>query len=691
MIAPGSHGLGASRERLSDGDQQLSGVDPRTGLALAALVLGVAFVLWRADAAEGFGPFAGIVAGAVWIVVWALAVLGSGRPLVRRLTGHGDRDWESEVLAMIAGTAVLVASAAGLSVVGLFRPWPMLITVLAWAVAGVVDIVRRPMPRPAIDLRVGPLIGLAGVTALIATVVSPFYDQWHQHLGFPWIWLQSGSIHSLPHDWYSFMPVNSSLLYAFGLDTLGPWSAQILHWWSGVVTVLAVALLANRSGTRSSGIWAIWIFATTPVILHLATTAGSDLVLAMFAAGAWITLLKTREDGARPARWWAFSGVCVGLAVGTKYIALGTVAIPLAVGTVILHRPWSRETSIRSLFRHSSIAFATAAATFSPWAIRNLLATGNPLFPFANEVFARTLRLPADTSSGFSATLSGLTTSFHHIVSGLDLGSFSASIDGFPSIGFAYIALVLVAVMWPQIHRLPGVTALAAGVLSGVGFWLMTMHVSRYLVPVLVPAAAVLGGSMASLRDRIPSGLRSAVIVAVAVVIAVNLAGTVTPIGYQRLGSALGVVPIDSVLARWVSSTPAFEPVAALDKEALVFMVAEARALGFDRPVVFSDPYRDPWLLDLARESQGAEDLADRLAQMGVTHVLANRWEAARSAKLRGNDRFFVVRAAAVGDRLADFCGRCLDPFWSGSGLYLYRLVPDCTVADPGGADLATW
>jgi hypothetical protein len=691
MIAPGSHGPGASRGRPSASDQQGSAVDARTGLALAALVFGVAFVLVRSDAAEGFGPLAGIVAGAVWIVVWTLAVLGSGRPLVRRLTGHPDRGWENEVLAMIAGTAVLVASAAGLSVVGLFRPWPMLITVLVWAVAGVVDILRRPMPRPAVDLRVGPLIGLAGVTALIATVVSPFYDQWHQHLGFPWVWLQSGSIQSLPHDWYSFMPVNSSLLYAFGLDTLGPWSAQIVHWWSGVVTVLAVASLASRSGTRSSGIWAVWIFATTPVVLHLATTAGSDLVVAMFAAGAWITLLKTKEDGVRPARWWAFSGLCVGLAAGTKYIALGTVAIPLAVGAIILHRPWRREISIRSLVRHSFIALATATATFSPWAIRNLLATGNPLFPFANEVFARTLRLPADTSSGFSVTLSGLTTSFRHIVSGLDLGSFSASIDGFPSIGFVYIALVLVAAMWPQVHRLPGIAALAAGALVGVVFWLMTMHVSRYLVPVLVPAAAVLGGSMASLRDRIPSGLRSAVIVAVAVVIAVNLAGTVTPIGFQRLGSALGVVPIDSILARWVSSTPAFEPVAALDNKALVFMVAEARALGFDRSVVFSDPYRDPWLLELVRESGDAEELAVRLAQMGVTHVLANRWEAARSAKLRGNERFFVVRDPAVGDRLADFCDRCLDPMWSGSGLYLYRLVPDCTVPDPGGADLATW
>jgi hypothetical protein len=692
MTASGEHGPGESRDRLSATDQQISTVDPRTGLALSALVFGVAFVLWRADAVEGYGPFAAIVAGVVWIAVWTLAVLGSGRPLVRRLTGHCAGNWESEVLAAIAGAAVLVACAAGLSVIGLFRPWPMLATVLAWAMAGAVDILRQPLPRPAVDRRIGPLIGLAGVAALIATAVSPFYDQWHQHLGFPWIWLQNGSIQSLPNDWYSFMPVNSSLLFAYGLETLGPWSAQILHWWSGIMTVLAVALLAKRSGARSSGIWAIWVFSTTPVILHLATTAGSDLVVAMFAAGAWIALLKTREDGANSVRWWAFAGACVGLAAGTKYIAFGSVAIPVAIGAAILHRPWRCGDSVRPFCRHCSVAFAAAAATFSPWAIRNFVATGNPLFPFANRLFKSSLHPPADSAAGFSTTLSGLSTSFRHIVSGLDLGSFEASIDGFPSIGFVYVALIVViAVMWPELRRSSGAVALAAGAVAGVGFWLVTMHVSRYLVPVLVPAAAVLGASMAGLMERMPSRLRSAAVVMVGFVITVNLAGSVTPIGFERLGSGLGVVSIDRLLARWVSSTPAFETVAALEDQAKVLMVAEARALGFDRPVVFSDPYRDPLLLELARTSQGAEDLASQLQEMGVTHVLANRWEAVRSAQLRGNDRFFAFRDLVEEGRLLEFCGRCLDPIWNDSGLFLYRLVPDCVARGPGGAELATW
>jgi hypothetical protein len=667
-------------------------LDLRTGLALTALVIGAAYVLVRADATRGYGAFAPAIAAAVWLLVWTLATLGSGRPIVRYLVGGDHGSWEDEVVAAIAGTGVLVVCAAGLAVLELFRPWPLLGILLLWAVVGCVQVFRRPIGGPQIDVRIGPLIGLAAVTALMATVVSPFYDQWHQHLGFPWVWLGSGSIHPLPNDWYSFMPVNSSLLYAYGLATLGSWSAQMIHWWSGVVTVIAIGTLAARSGNASARVWALWIFATTPVVLHLATTAGSDLVVGLFAAGAWISLLRTAEDSGHPVRWWTATGVCVGLAAGTKYIALGTVAIPVGIGSLVLHRPWRDERNWVLFVQRAAIGVVGAGLAFAPWALRNFIVTGNPLFPFANRVFASTLRQSFETAVGFSTTLSGLDTSLGHIAKGLDLGSFSASIDGFPSVGFAYLALVPLAVfMWPRLRGDSRLSALAAGAVAGVVFWLVTLHVSRYLVPVLVPAVAVLGSAVAGLLSGLPSRIRAAAVILVAIVVALTLAGTVTSVGAERLGIALGVTPAEPLLARWVSSTPAFDPVASLDEDARILMVAEARPLGFERPVVFNDPYRDPLLLDLARNSSNAKDLAAHLEAMGLTHVLANRWEAVRSARLRGHDRFFVVRDPEVQTRLTDFCTRCLEPIWSDRGLELYLLNPACTVPPSGGADLATW
>jgi len=321
---------------------------PRAGLAAVALVVVAGWVLIRADAAGGYGPLAVLLLSVVWIAVWTLAALGAGRPVVQYLAAGVDSGWEELVISAIAGTGVLTASAWVLSLVGWFRPWPLMAVLLLWAIAGIVDLIRRPIAVPKADPRLLPLAALGVVALLVAATLSPFYDQWHQHLGFPWVWLQDGSVHTLSRDWYSYMPVNSSLLFAYGLKTLGPWSAQVVHWWCGLVTVMAIWSLAQRVGPPGAGVWAAWIFLTTPTVLHLSTTAGTDLVVTIFAGGAWLALLRTVDQGGRQNRWWVFAGVCVGLAVGTKYIALGTVALPVAVGAVALHRPWRGGDVLRS-------------------------------------------------------------------------------------------------------------------------------------------------------------------------------------------------------------------------------------------------------------------------------------------------------------------------------------------------------
>jgi len=664
---------------------------PRAGLAAVALVAAAGWVLMRADAAGGYGPLAVLLLSVVWIAVWTLAALGAGRPVVQYLAAGVDSGWEELVISAIAGTGVLTASAWVLSLVGWFRPWPLMVVLLLWAIAGIVDLIRRPIAVPKVDPRLLPLAALGVVALLVAATLSPFYDQWHQHLGFPWVWLQDGSVHTVSRDWYSYMPVNSSLLFAYGLKTLGPWSAQVVHWWCGLVTVMAIWSLAKRVGTPGAGMWAAWIFVTTPTVLHLSTTAGTDLVVTIFAGGAWLALLRTIDRGGRRNRWWVFSGVCVGLAVGTKYIALGTVALPVAVGAVALHRPWRGADALRSSIRGAGLAFASAVVTFAPWAVRNFSETGNPLFPFVNGPFRKLLKVPAESVEEFSSVLSGLDLSFHHVIAGLDLGTFQASIDGFPSIGFAYLPLVAVAVLsWRHLNN-AGWRALWVGAAAGVGFWLVTLHVSRYIVPVLVPAAPVLAVAFAATLRQVSGRLRVPLVALVGLIFVVNIASSVSSLGLERMGCTLGVAEVEPILARWVSSSPAFEPVSELPEDAKVLLVGEARALGFERPVEFEHPYRVSRLQELARAASDHRDIAARLTSEGVTHVLVNRWEVDRIIRLLNRKSYFEWSDPAAAERLGRFSRECLTPVWSGSGLGLFRIVPDCTASPPGAEGLAAW
>ena len=658
---------------------------------MVVLVVGMGFVLIRAQWAGGFGFLAVVCLVGGWIGVWTLAALGAGRP-VARWVGAGDETIQNDpLITSIAGAGVLVACAAVLSVVGWFRPIPLMTVLVGWAVLGSFGLKRSSGHMPRLGIGSVPLLGLAGVALLVATTVSPFYDQWHQHLGFPWIWLADGSVHPIPRNWYSYMPVNASLLYGYGLRVLGPWSAQAIHWWCGVVTVLAVARLAGRAEKRSAAIYAVIILATTPTFLRLTTVAGSDLVVSVFAAGAWLGLVQTAGEAKNTTRWWAFSGVCVGLAVGAKYTAIGTVAIPIAAAAVALHWPWRANKSWKQLFLGGSLALFASLAAFTPWAVRNLIAVGNPLFPFANGPFKAILKVPFETAERYSAWLSGFDFSVGHIVEGHDFGTFAGQMDGFPTIGLLYLGLfLLVPVCWRRLDselRVP----LLVGVISGYAFWIVNLHVHRYVVPVLVPAAVLIGSALAVTFDGASRRTRVGLISLLAVAISWNLSTSVSREGLDRLGATLGVVDDEEILNRWVSSQIAFDAVRGLPENSKIHLVAEARALGFERPVDIEHPFGAPLILELARQSQNPGDMAAALSASGVTHVLTNRWEALRITEMQGRNRFFEYHYPATAANLEGFSQRCLEKVWSERGVSLYRLEPTCSVVGGGAGDLATW
>lgn len=659
--------------------------------AVVILVVGLGIVLIRAQWAGGFAfvALACLVAG--WLGLWTLAALGAGWHVARWVGAGDEADREDPLIALIAGAGVLVACAAILSVFGWFRPFHLMVVLVGWAAYGSLGFKRSFAGMPRIEVVWAPILGLAGISLLVAATISPFYDQWHQHLGFPWIWLADGSVDPLPRNWYSYMPVNASLLYGFGLRMLGPWSAQAIHWWCGAVIIFAVARLAGGVEKRSAAVFGVVVLATTPTFLRLSTVAGSDLVVSLFATGAWLGLVQTIGNRKLTARWWVFSGVCVGLAVGAKYTAIGTVAIPVAAAAVALHRPWQAGRSWVRLFSGGLLALFASLAAFMPWALRNFVAVGNPLFPFANRPFKPFLKVPFDTAETYSAWLSGFDSSIDHIVEGLDLGTFAGQMDGFPTIGLLYLGLfLLVPVCWRRLD--PALrTPLLVGVIAGFGFWIVNLHVHRYVVPVLVPAAVLIGSALGITFDCASRKTRMGIISLLVVAISWNLSTAVSREGLDRLGATLGIVDDAEILDRWVSSQIAFDAVRGLPENSRIHLVAEARALGFEREVDIEHPFGEPLVQELARQSADQGVMAATLAASGVTHVLTNRWEARRIAEMQGRDRFFEYHDPATATNLEGFSHHCLEEIWGERGVRLYRLDPSCSVSGAGAGDLANW
>jgi hypothetical protein len=651
--------------------------------------VGLGTTLLTGQHIRGFGPVGSLLAVALWLTLWTLATVGAGRAFIDWCRAEPSRSNEDFALACVTGSAVLAGASVLLSAAGWFRPGPLLGLLAAAAVLGGFELARRPPQPPPIERRVVGLATLWLIALVIAATVTTFYDQWHQHLGFPWLWLQEGSIHVIPRNFYSYMPVNSSLMYAFGIGTLGAWSAQAVHWWSGVVTVLICGLLGRRVVADGGGWWAVLFVATTPNVVHLAASGGSDLVVTMFAAGAWLALLKTTDDDPHPVRWWLLAGGLAGMAAGTKYTALGTVVLPLAAGGIVLHRPWLASARTGFL-RGSGAATLGGIVTFGPWVIRNLAATGAPLFPFLTGPFQNWIKVDREALAAFAAELSGFELDLAHVVDGIGLGTVTSPVGGFAPAGLLWLgAAAATLIVIPRMGRTAA--ALAVGGLVGIFFWIIGLQVVRYLLPALVPLAAVFGGGVATAVRTATPPARRAVAVLVAVAVAWNLTTMLHPVGFQRLGCSLGVNPVQPLLERWVSSSLAFDAVRELPADARILLVAESRAFGFERAVELENPYPfgDTRLESLARTHPSPDSMAAELAADGITHVLTNRWEARRMAGMIRRGRYFNCGDDEVLSRIDAFARSCLHPVWLGHGVSIYRLDPSC--GSTGAGDLATW
>jgi 4-amino-4-deoxy-L-arabinose transferase-like glycosyltransferase len=267
-----------------------------------------------------------------------------------------------------------------------------------------------------------------GALALLAGTMPPGtlwpeegngYDVLEYHLGVPREYLEAGRVSYLPHNIYSNFPFNVEMLYLLAMVLHGEavgaaLTANLLNVMLGMLAVAAV-WLAGREYGRGSGVIAGLMAASCPFIVYLSGVAYVENGMLMFAALGVAAMLRagrlpSRKDArslveetapassrchtdgrisqhhtsrwAGGCRWAALAGVFAGLACGCKYTAIPAVLVPLglaSLGCGLARRP--RNPALPVVF------LLAATVTFAPWLIKNVVMTGNPVFPLARGVF----------------------------------------------------------------------------------------------------------------------------------------------------------------------------------------------------------------------------------------------------------------------------------------------------------------
>ena len=240
----------------------------------------------------------------------------------------------------------------------------------------------------------GLLVALVVCIGILSWVPPVSRDALTHHLLVPKIYLQFGKIVELPDIGFSYYPMNLDLLYIlplyFGNDIL----PKFIHFTFGLLTAgLLFTFLKKRLGVTYA-LFGVLMFLSTPVVIKLSTTVYVDLGLVFFTTASLLYLIKWHESHFA-AKYLLLSGVLCGLALGTKYNGLVTFFLLSVFVPVVYLRSHPKGAAIQGRAVGWAVTYSLVSLLFfSPWMIRNVYWTGNPVFPLYNRIFSTASAAP---------------------------------------------------------------------------------------------------------------------------------------------------------------------------------------------------------------------------------------------------------------------------------------------------------
>jgi hypothetical protein len=358
------------------------------------LLIGLAAVLWCTSiillyyvAHKPFTLREAVSLGkAIWSLVVALAIIslsgGIGQrvfkadgihPLARMALQAGLG------LGILASSVLLVGGTLGVLPWGF---WLMLLGLMGFFHRNIIEWWKQIRAMAVVWTRsvgisrwLAGLVGCLLLFSLLSALAPPLkFDSLVYHLVLPNAYLREGKILYLPWIVMSGMPQNAEMLYTWAIAMGGNIAATCLACLFGILTILGlVGYLTQRLDERSAWVGVTCLLAgyTTSAVIGWGYV---DYLVMLAGLGVLVCLDNWRSDPKRS--WLIFAGIFTGIAIGTKYTS-GILAISGAA-VVIWHSWRSKRAFLPSIFWYGCMATLVAL----PWFLKNLISTGNPVYPF---------------------------------------------------------------------------------------------------------------------------------------------------------------------------------------------------------------------------------------------------------------------------------------------------------------------
>ena len=431
-----------------------------------------------------------------------------------------------------------------------------------------------------LDMGFGLVAGFAIFTlaANFVTALAPptSFDGLTYHLTLPRYYLLESRIGYIPEVMYWGMPQLTEMAFTFAMRLGGAQTAAVLEWMIGVVALAAIFSFVRKMLNNNSAWVAIASLLCGWTISDSLSRAYIEWSILLYGAVFLIQLNQWRASHSRTDLIW--SAIFAGLALSTKYTGGVLVIAGIAVLLFDLRR---------SFFKGAFLFGLVATTVFSPWLVKNFLATGNPFYPILFPAGAMTAtRL--DFYEGTPVPLSIVERMLLPV-----LASFLGVEGGAPynaSIGPLLAGLSIPA--WVALKYLDAIKKQALVTSSivlaiGFGLWMIGSAQTRLLIQprlflVFFPAwAAVAAYGFHGLEQSNPPALKVSWLVSMLVAFSLGLNAYETGMTLLRndaLKFAAGQISESQYLAQNMGSYySAMESIRSLPRGSKVLMLWETR------------------------------------------------------------------------------------------------------------------
>lgn len=513
---------------------------------------------------------------------------------------------------------------------GWLSPWLFRIGLAAIAIPGLATSRLWTAKRPAIG-RSGWIAIALIVPFLVPLILGSMlpaidFDVIEYHLQGPKEYYQAGRIAFLPHNVYTSMPFGVEMLHLASMEILDDW------WWGALAGQLAVALFAPaaavmvaaataRVASPKAAAIAALVYLSTPWVYRMGVIAYVEGPLCFYhAALVWAVALGTESGSV-----WGLMGLLAGAAMGCKYPALISAVIPF--GALAL---------VACVRKRSPIPLAAYAAGWAvvigPWLLKNVVETGNPVYPLADRVFH---------SRQWDSVREARWSNVHgpRPLHAADLWPCVVDVAGRSDWQSPlYLALASLAFARPASR---GWAALLAGYAAYLflTWWLLTHRLDRFWLPIL-PALAVLAGLGADWTAGRGWSIVRGIVLGIALFTNLTYISTALA-GLNEWTGDLRFLR-DDVPKRW--NAPLAKIDAELPESAKILLVGQSAVFHVRHRIVYNTVFTNEWIETLA-SGVAPEVFHARLKERGITHVYVDWREIERHRHDGYGFTDFVVEA----------------------------------------------